>query len=764
MNPERSRHAFSKRLSAVSRLLAALLGLFLLNSGLSVRAETGRWADSEQASVRLISSTDAVGEAKTLSLGLEFQMQEGWKIYWRSPGDAGFPPKPDWSQSENITNVAMQWPAPMRFSLFGMQTVGYEDQVIFPLTVAVERPGAPVRLAARIEYLVCDDEICVPGEADVSLSLKAGATTIARSAHALDRFAARVPVSEKLSGLTVTQATVTEARSDDKLTFGLALRAEEPLGEVDAFVEGPDALYLEAPEITYSEDRRQAVLRYIGGGVSVGALLGKTVTITAVTTGATHGATNGDTNPRSLETMVPVESGSIADLLPIEGSSIAGASLTGNALWAMVGIALLGGLILNLMPCVLPVLSLKILQAVQSGGMVRHAARANFMASALGVVSCFLVMAFALIALKAAGASIGWGIQFQNGPFLAFMIVILFLFAGNLVGLFEIQLPSRWTTRLATVGASADVNAASSDESQKATPVAHFASGAFAALLATPCSAPFLGTAVGFALSQGPSEVLIIFAALGFGLAAPYLLLAISPRLVTGLPKPGAWMVKLKWVLAAALAGTALWLWSVLRVVIGLETALGVLALAMLAVAVIALHRLPQSRLGRIGPVMALGLGLAAILAPVMNVTPTKPEGAAPSIDAGVRWVAFDPAALEHYRQAGSVVFVDVTADWCITCKFNKKTVLDRSTVSRLLAAEGVVAMQADWTRPDEKISAFLARHDRYGIPFNRVYGPGAPEGVALSELLSVDAVSAAILKAAEGSPHAGPLAALASH
>lgn len=715
-------------------------------------AETGRWADSEQVSVRLISSTDAVGEASSLSLGLEFQMQEGWKIYWRSPGDAGFPPRPDWSASENVADVAMQWPAPMRFSLFGMQTVGYEDRVIFPLTVTPESPGQPIRLAAAIDFLVCDDEICVPGAADVALSLDAGAATLARSGHALERFTARVPVPGPVSGLAVSAASIAEAGPNNALHFDLAVTADDPLSEIDAFIEGPVDLYLEAPVITYSDDRRQAVLRYEGGGLPAKALIGETVTITAVTLG------DGDT--RFLETQFDVGADPIGDLNkpdPRLSSSV-------SALTAMIGIALLGGLILNLMPCVLPVLSLKVLKAAQSGGMDRRVARVNFLASAFGVVFCFLLIAAGLIALKSTGAAIGWGIQFQNGPFLAFMILVLLLFAGNLAGAFDIQLPSALSTRLAGFGAQAGHTGMSEEPGQQqATPGAHFTTGAFAALLATPCSAPFLGTAVGFALSRGAAEILIIFLALGLGLAAPYVLLALAPRLVTALPKPGAWMLKLKWVLALALVGTAIWLWSVLQTVAGMQTAIGVFALSALAVAVIAARKLPGSRLGRFGPALAVGVSLAAILAPVLNSdhVPKPLQTGADQVEYGVHWVAFDPAAIERFRQAGKVVFVDVTADWCITCKFNKKTVLEDGDVAPLLAADGVIAMQADWTRPNPEITAFLAKYDRYGIPFNLVYGPGVPEGLALSELLTVASVTDAIHKAAEGSSVAASLAAL---
>jgi len=348
-------------------------------------------------------------------------------------------------------------------------------------------------------------------------------------------------------------------------------------------------------------------------------------------------------------------------------------------------VALLGGLILNLMPCVLPVLSIKILGALSHGGAERGHVRAAFLASAGGIVVSFLALAGAAVAVKSAGAAVGWGIQFQQPVFLAVMIALLLLFATNLWGLFEIRLPSA----LMSVGASGAAHH---------TLLGHFLSGAFATLLATPCSAPFLGTAVGFALARGPAEITAIFAALGLGMALPYLAVAAWPGLATRLPKPGAWMLTVKKAMGAALAATALWLASILATQTGF-------------------------------------LGAAT-------------EAAAGKAD--IAWAAFDEAAIARNVAEGKVVFVDVTADWCITCKVNKAAVVERGAVAQLLSSGSVVAMRADWTKPDDAIARYLAGFDRYGIPFNAVYGPGAPQGVALSELLTEAEVLAALEKAAK--------------
>jgi suppressor for copper-sensitivity B len=345
----------------------------------------------------------------------------------------------------------------------------------------------------------------------------------------------------------------------------------------------------------------------------------------------------------------------------------------------VLGLALLGGLILNLMPCVLPVLALKLLAVLGHGGRHPREVRAGFLASAAGIVSSFLVMAGVLITLKAGGAAIGWGIQFQQPLFLAAMALVVALFAANLWGWFEIPLPR-------FIAAAAE---ASPGRGRLAGP---FVTGAFATLLATPCSAPFLGTAVGFALARGPAEIMAVFLMLGLGLALPYLTVAALPRLATALPRPGPWMAWLRRLLGLLLAATALWLLWLLAAPRWLESSAA-----------------------------------------------STPASAA---EVGA-WQPFDLAALRADIAAGHVVFVDVTADWCLTCIANHRLVLDRPEVeSRLHDRSGaVIAMRADWTRPDDRISRYLAGFGRYGIPFNAVYGPGAPDGLALPELLSIPIV-----------------------
>lgn len=681
------------------------LALFVLWTGLfwagvsTALAQQAQWVRADSASVRLVSAVMGTGQAETLPLGLEFELDPGWKIYWRSPGDAGLPPIPDWSASENVAAVELDWPVPERFMFFDLGTLGYSERVLFPLTVTPQRMGEPVRLVGGVDYLICA-EICIPGRADLSLTIPAGPADLSPDAHLIDQARARVPLTRfDAAGLSVSQATLVPNRDGShEITF----RVDSTVGafdSLDAIVEGPGGAYFDAPRLTAMGAQSASLSLPIPASMDRTALLTDGVTITVV-----DGA-------RAAETPVSVVQGTLA----------------GPSLWTMLGLALIGGLILNLMPCVLPVLSLKLMSVLGKSGKGRSAIRTGFLASSAGIVVSFLVLAGGAIGLQQAGLSVGWGIQFQQPVFLALMVALLTLFACNMAGLFEFRLPGFLVDRAASAGGEKD------------GVFRDFLTGAFATLLATPCSAPFLGTAVGFALGTGPMEILAIFFALGLGLALPYLLIAVFPGLTFLLPKPGRWMLYLKAVLTLALVGTAVWLLTVLSVTVGTENAIAVGALAAIAAAVLATRRVEGSRLGKAAWPISAALAVATVLSPFAfdRVANSSPVGAV----AGerIQWVAFDEAAIPGLVAAGNTVFVDVTADWCVTCQWNKKTVLETDPVLEWLNGDKVIAMKADWTLPDPAIADYLTRHGRYGIPFNIVYGPATPQGMALSELLSVE-------------------------
>jgi suppressor for copper-sensitivity B len=386
-------------------------------------------------------------------------------------------------------------------------------------------------------------------------------------------------------------------------------------------------------------------------------------------------------------------------------------------------------LILNLMPCVLPVLSLKLLAFVghggRHGGAERQRVRLSFLASTAGVLASFLILAGAIAGLRAAGITVGWGLQFQQPDFLAGMALLLTLLAGNLWGWFELPLPG-FASRLSQ---AADRHHGL---------IGDFLTGGLATLLATPCTAPFLTTAVGFALAGGTAQIFVIFLAMGLGLAAPYLLVAAWPALAAHLPRPGAWMITLKRILGIAMGGTAIWLLYVLAAQAG-RTASLISAAALVGVIVLLAWRHLRSNLRRAGLVVA---SVLALLSP--TVFAGAPAASPDSAQTQTAWRNFSETALADLVGQGKTVLVDVTADWCINCQVNKALVLDHGWVAEQLATGKIVGLKADWTRPDPAIARYLASFGRYGIPFNAVYGPRAQQGLPLPTVLSESVIKEA--------------------
>lgn len=705
------------------------------------------WVDGDSASVRLIASSEAVGKSdntagavpEPLTMGLEFQLAENWKIYWRSPGDAGFPPRPDWSASENVATVDMAWPIPVRFSILGFETLGYKDEVVFPLTVTPKVANAPVRLTGKIDYLICSD-ICVPETIDLSLGLPTGDRNPSAFAHLINKYSVRVPGDGRGHGLSIDSLSLDNL--DPSRPF-LTVSASSSLGlkfqDPDVYLEGPDGLGYGQPEVKFSQDGfgvdlRVPVYPALGSEESLGEAL---------------------KNARYVATLVDGDRAAERTLTAVIGTAIAPGGQATNpfstTLLAVLGLAFLGGLILNLMPCVLPVLSIKLLAAVSHGGSDARTVRLSFLASAAGIVVSFLILGGALAALKSAGATIGWGIQFQQPWFLASMMLIVIVFACNLWGWFEVRLP----TVIAHAGAHAGHTHGASGGMG-----GHFLTGMLATLLATPCSAPFLGTAVGFALARDTPEILSVFATLGLGLAMPYMVVALMPRLATTLPKPGQWMVTLRRVLGVSLAATAGWLLWVISQQVGWQAA-AISGISTMGVAAMLYRRHRADNPVDFGPLNPVTTGITfaavAIAIPVMAGTPELSDSFGNNTQITEKstsaldnlWQPFDRQRIDQVVAAGQVVFVDVTADWCITCQVNKAFVLANSPIIDQLESDSVTAMQADWTLPDANISDYLASFSRFGIPFNAIYGPGAPDGILLPELLDSDAVMQALEQAA---------------
>ena len=468
-----------------------------------------------------------------------------------------------------------------------------------------------------------------------------------------------------------------------------------PFETPDVIVEGPTGLYFAAPAVSVADGGRSARFE-IPISVDSGAPPLKDAALTLTLVDGARGL------EQKVVAGVGIRGAGRIEIIPLQ--PIPSASL----LITMLLIALLGGLILNVMPCVLPVLSLKLLGLIGHDGENQRHVRLGFLASAAGILVAFAGLAAVLVVLKGMGSAVGWGIQFQQPWFLIAMMLLLTLFAANLWGWFEIPVPAV-VGRLAGIGSHT-------------TLLGQFGTGVFATLLATPCSAPFVGTAVAFALAHGPVEIFAIFLALGFGFAAPYLLVAALPAIAQLLPRPGRWMIVLRRILGLLLAGTAVWLLTILAGTLGANGVWVVVGLLLaMTVALWAVHRLPVA-LRPASPIAVIALALAAFVVPTQIAT-SRPAPAAN--DPAGFWKPFDEAAIARLVVQGKTVFVDVTADWCVTCIVNKRLVLDSTAVNARLAAPTVVAMQADWTRPERRHRPLPRRQQPLRHPLQCRLRPG---------------------------------------
>lgn len=679
-------------------LAIGVMALFQTAAGAVLAQEAASdWADYGQGRVRLVSATTGASGDELL-LGLQYDIAPGWEIYWRTPGEAGFPTTIKWDGSDNLADPVIQWPAPRRFQIFGLDTLGYANEVVLPIAARVPRPDNAVLLRATSSFLTCR-EICVPHDIPLSLDLPGGGG-ISQLAGLINRYQSQVPKTDPGFGLSIERSEIVNGPEGRLLQ--VVAWSEVPFSAPDIYVEGPQDYTFSPSEVRIGQGGLRAVLQVpisfssFGGGPDTPNLLGGTLRLTLVD------------GSRAVEQVLPTTLGQAetASFLPLA---------------TILLLALLGGLILNVMPCVLPVLSLKLMGLVSHGGGERGPVRRSFLASSAGILFAFLVLATMLVALRSGGVAIGWGIQFQQPLFIIAMVVVITLFTANTWGFFEFAFP-QWVSGLAVRGGGAPRNPYGLGNS--------FGGGVFATILATPCSAPFLGTAIGFALARGPGEIYAIFAALGIGMAAPFLLVAAAPALATKLPRPGAWMVRVKQALGLALAGTAVWLLTILAFQVSILAA-SFVALLMAAVLVVLWGRRFLPAAARLAPAAIAVLAVVAFASPQLAGTRVGESGLG-----GAVWQPFDEAAIPGLVQDGKIVFVDVTAEWCVTCIVNKKLVLDRGETARVLRSDNVVAMQADWTNPDEAIAGYLARNNRFGIPFNIIYGPVAPNGLILPELL----------------------------
>ena len=500
----------------------------------------------EHVSLELISSVNSIHKENNLHLGLYFKLDPGWKIYWKYPGKAGYPPNIDWTKSKNIKDLEILWPKPEKFKILGMESIGYSKEVILPIKLILENNNEELLVNFDVDYLTCK-KICIP--------------------------------------------------FNDNLILNIPIRD----GEISKY--------------------EKIINEYIDK--------------------SNYSNYSNFFNPDSI--------------------------------LFFLFIAFIGGVVLNFMPCVFPVLSLKIYNVLsqQQENISDKTIKRNFLATILGIIFSFFILSLLIVFLKKIGHSFGWGFQFQSPIFLFFMILILILFSLNLVDVFSIDIPIIFKKFLNRI---INLNKKSSEFFQ------NFFLGSFITILSTPCSAPFIGTAIGFAFVSPNQIIFLIFFCISLGLSSPYIILATKPQILSFLPKPGLWMRKFKYFLSLLLILTAIWLSKTLLIQINT----------------------------------------------ISNDSKNN------------NWINFDTIKLSELINENNIVFVDITADWCLTCFYNKKTVLDRKKVKNIFETYDVKKIRGDLTKPNKEINEYINSFGRFGIPFNVIYSSSAPQGILLPEVLTV--------------------------
>lgn len=731
--------------------LASALVMVLALCVLSAHPARASVVATDNVEAELIASRLAIAPGQTIDIALRKTIRERWHTYWINPGDAGEPTRVTWTAPPGVSVGDIEWPTPKAITLEDVITnYGYEGELVLPmtLTAAPDLPvGEPITLVGEATWLVCED-ICIPESATLSLTLD---TTLGSPAP--DRRWSGVIADARASIPQPSGFAAGLTREGDAVRLTVAspaLGAALSEGAMRAFAFFPyavDAIDHNAPQPVMLAANGLAIdlkpafgladsLRDTAGVLTFEERRDGRWTRRGVEVSATAGA------PAAIGAAIEPQ----ASLGGGVGGGLGGGFFSGGAglLGYLIG-AFIGGLILNLMPCVFPVLSIKALSfakvAHEDPGVVRRQGLV-FLA---GVLVSFLVLASALIALKAAGQSIGWGFQLQSPIMVGGLALLTFAVGLNLMGVFEI---------------GAGLQGVGGGLAAKDGDAGAFFTGVLAVLVATPCTAPFMGAALGFALVQPALVALAVFGALGLGLAAPFVILSFAPGLLRALPRPGPWMETLKQFFAFPMFATSVWLVWVLAQQAGANGVLAVLAaITALAFAIWAFKAADRGRgalalSGRVlgGGVLALALaGLVATGrgAPVDAVTTGGASGASSGASQAAKLEAdaWSPQRVADLRSQGRLVFVDFTAAWCITCQFNKRVALNRANVKAAFAAHDVTFLTADWTNRDSVIARELESHGRSGVPLYLLYGAtGEPQILPqlLTESLVIEAVRTA--------------------
>ena len=685
--------------------MGAVIVRLILAAALVAAGATAALATPAPASplvrVELLAETQSIAAGRTFWIALRQVITPGWHTYWMNPGDAGEPPRIEWTLPAGFTAGEIQWPPPERIAAGPAMSYGYSREVVLPIAVTAPPglgPGARVTLRGQASWIVCE-KTCVPEEAAIALTLPVTATTPAPDPRGAPLIAAArraVPAPSPWPASFVA--------TPERVTFAIAARGldAQRVSEAWFYPARWGAIEHAAPQRWHIDDAG-LTLEVARGPLPeavAGPLEGVLVVSERLDSGIAHQAFAVRAEPR--------------------------AAGPGLSLLQAAALALAGGLVLNLMPCVLPVLSVKALGLVRHASGRRAALRVHGLAYTGGVLVSFALVAGTLLGLRAGGQQLGWGFQLQSPLFVTLLAYVLFVMALSLSGV--IVVGARWTGAGQALAARPGY-------------AGSFFTGALATVAATPCTAPFMSAALGYAVTQPWTSALLVFEALGLGLALPYLLLTLVPAWQRLLPAPGSWMVRLEQLLAFPLYASVAWLvWVVSQQAgpSGVAAALAGLVLIAFAVGLSRISRAAGGRWRRVATASVVALGVAAIGAPALDSLVDTRAAARGARAEGGAWEPFSPQRLAELRAAGTPVFLNVTAAWCLTCLVNERVALRSSAVTDAFVRKGVVRLKADWTTRDPAITRVLGSFERNGVPLYLLYPPGpAAEPIVLPQILT---------------------------
>ena len=665
----------------------------------------GLSAHAAHTQVRLVLAAEMARPGDTVLVGMQLRMDPRWHTYWRNPGAAGIATGIEWKLPSGVTAGPILWPVPEKLPDEDLTTYIYTNEVVLlvPLKLAADVPAGPLQLNATVSWLECEVG-CVPGAETVKATLNIGTETKpSKDAALIDAWQAKLP---KDGARLSARAWWPDAAATNSRALLLEWNSSAAASQADFFPDASEDFEVQPATERVPADAGKICLRTVVKRMTndwpqqVSGLL-------IQQSGATRSA---------YDVRLPIQSPTTATgALSSQASSTATFS---TSLWQMLLYAFLGGLILNIMPCVLPVIALKILGFVGQAKDDPRRVRKLGLIYALGVLVSFLVLAGLVIGVKAAGHKAGWGMQFGNPQFLVALTALVTLVALNLFGLFEIDPGARVMDAAGTLAS-------------KHGPAGAFFNGVLATILATPCTAPFLGAALGFAFAQSAGIIVLMFMVVALGLASPYVILSWQPAWLKFLPKPGAWMERFKVAMGFPMLATAVWLFSLIPLHYGRRALWLGLFLVILALAAwIYGEFFQRARAHRgLGLTAALVLLLGGYLYAVEGqlrwrspVPDTTLAGSLKESPDGIDWQRWSPAAVAQARAQGRPVFVDFTADWCLTCQANKRIAIDIPSVRAKLKEINAVALLGDYTRLPDDITTELNRYGRAGVPLVLAY------------------------------------------